>query len=86
MKVCNDGKADSNADKAPKLNAIIRRYSREHSIRDFLIISDNSAADGSNDNTDNHPANTKIPIHKHIITQKKMKNHQIGLAFFEVMG
>ena len=68
MEVCHDGKPEPNANHAPEFDAVIRRHAREHGVRDFLIVSDDGAAGGEDERTREHPADTKMPIHKHIIS------------------
>lgn len=73
MEVCHDGEAEATANHAPEFHTIIRGDAREHRVRDFLIICDDSAADGEDNDSGHHPANTKIPIHKLIISYIEQK-------------
>jgi len=49
VEVRHDGETDSDTNHSPEFNAIIRRNTGEHMIRDFLIICDDSAASGKDD-------------------------------------
>lgn len=67
VEVRHDGKTNSTANHTPEFNAVIRRNSGEHVVRDFLIIGDDGATGCEDDHAGHHPANTEIPIHKLII-------------------
>ena len=68
MQVCGNCKTNSDAYKSPKFDTIIRRDTTQHIIGDDLIFSNNKAAEGSNNEADKHPTDTKIPLHGQSIT------------------
>ena len=73
VKISHDEEADAGDNEAPELDAVIRRNARGKIIGNLAIEQNNSATDREDNQTEEDPAERKIPIHAQIITHGSKK-------------